>query len=83
MKQALDAEGRSKGSLGGCLLLCIGQARALVLKVLLQMRHLALELLIALLGSSLCLPCYSEPVLITMAFNTLDFQCRDDISELQ
>ena len=35
--------------------------------MLLQMRNLALELLTALLGSCLCLPCHSEPAVITMA----------------
>jgi len=40
------------------------------LEVLLQMRHLALKLLTALLGSSLCLPCHSKPALITMTVIT-------------
>jgi len=38
--------------------------------MLLQLRHLALELLIALLCSSFCLPCHSEPASITMAVIT-------------
>lgn len=67
MKQALNADDRK----GACLLLCISQARALVLEMLLQMRNLALELLTALLGSCLCLPRHSEPAVITMAVITM------------
>ena len=67
MKQALNADDRK----GACLLLCISQARALVLEMLLQMRNLALELLTALLGSCLCLPCHSEPAVTTMAVITM------------
>ena len=34
----------------------------LLLKLLLKLQHLALQLIIALLGSRFCFPCYPEPV---------------------
>ena len=48
----------------------ITETGALVLQVLLQLRHLALKLLIALLGGSFCFTCHSEPAVINMSVMT-------------
>ena len=54
------------------LLLGMTETGALILQVLLQLRHLALKLLIALLGGSFCFTCHSEPAVISMLLHGMN-----------